>query len=213
MGLLSAGRVGRPHGLDGSFHVTRPRAALLALGGSVRVGGAVREIVRCAGTPDRPILRLDGIDGRPGAESVRGEELLVDRADAPELPAGEYWAEDLEGCAVVTPDGRELGHVQQMRALPSCEVLEVGELLIPMVADAVLEISLAQRRIVVDPAFLGVTAEAGAGTAEAGAGTAVESGQGAEPGPGPRAEPGPEPEAERQAGRDGPGVGPDARRR
>src|SRR5919112_4520939 len=156
MGLLSAGRIGRPHGLDGSFHVTRPRAALLALGGSVRVGDVVRKIVRCAGTPDHPVLRLDGIDDRPSAEALRGEELLVDRADAPELPAGEYWAEDLEGCAVVTPDGRELGHVEQLRALPSCEALEVGELLVPMVADAVLEISLGQRRIVIDPEFLGV---------------------------------------------------------
>jgi hypothetical protein len=35
-------------------------------------------------------------------------------------------------------------------------VLEVGELLVPMVADAVLEVSLEQRRIVVDPGFLGV---------------------------------------------------------
>jgi 16S rRNA processing protein RimM len=159
MGLLSAGRVGRPHGLDGSFVVTRPRAALLALGGSVRVGPAVREIVRLAGMPEHPILRLDGVDDRAGAEVLRGEELLVDRGDAPPLPAGEYWAEDLEGCAVVTPDGRELGTVTQLRALPSCEVLEVGELLVPMVADAVLEISLEQRRIVVDPAFLGLTGE------------------------------------------------------
>jgi 16S rRNA processing protein RimM len=159
MGHLSAGRVGRPHGLDGSFHVTRPRAALLALGASVRVGPEVREIVRRAGTPDRPILRLDGIDDRAAVEAVRGEELLVARADAPPLPDGEYWAEDLAGCAVVTPDGRELGRVQQLRALPSCEVLEVGELLVPMVADAVLEISLEQRRIVVDPAFLGVEPE------------------------------------------------------
>jgi 16S rRNA processing protein RimM len=200
MDLLSAGRVGRPHGLDGSFHVTRPRAPLLALGGSVRVGGEVREIVRRAGTPERPILRLDGIDDRPGAESVRGEELLVDRADAPELPAGEYWAEDLEGCAVVTPDGRELGRVQHLRALPSCEVLEVGELLVPMVSDAVLEILVAQRRIVVDPAFLGVTPGAGAGPAAA-----------PEAGAAPESEP--DPDAEPQPGREGPGGGPDTRRR
>jgi 16S rRNA processing protein RimM len=200
MDLLSAGRVGRPHGLDGSFHVTRPRAPLLALGGSVRVGGEVREIVRRAGTPERPILRLDGIDDRPGAESVRGEELLVHRADAPELPAGEYWAEDLEGCAVVTPDGRELGRVQHLRALPSCEVLEVGELLVPMVSDAVLEILVAQRRIVVDPAFLGVTPGAGAGPAAA-----------PEAGAAPESEP--DPDAEPQPGREGPGGGPDIRRR
>jgi ribosomal 30S subunit maturation factor RimM len=43
-----------------------------------------------------------------------------------------------------------------MRALPSCEVLEVGDLLVPMVADAVLAVSLQERRIVVDAQFLGV---------------------------------------------------------
>ena len=156
MPLLNAGRVGRPHGLDGSFHVTRPRSVLLRLGGAVRIGAAVHEIVRRAGTDERPILRLRGVDERAGAEALRGEELLVAREDAPPLAPGEYWAEDLEGCAVVTPAGRELGIVQRMRPLPSCEVLEVGELLVPMVGDGVLEIDVAARRIVVDPAFLGV---------------------------------------------------------
>ena len=154
--LLIAGRVGRPHGLDGSFHVTRPRGVLLRLGGTVRVGEAVFEVVRRAGTEDRPILRLHGLDDRAGIEALRGEELRVERAAAPPLPEGEYWPEDLEGCTVLTPDGRELGVVATMRALPSCEVLEVGDLLVPMVGDAVVEIDVAKRRIVVDPGFLGV---------------------------------------------------------
>ncbi|MGH3100809.1 MAG: ribosome maturation factor RimM, partial [Thermoleophilia bacterium] len=80
---MPAGRVGRPHGLDGSFHVTRPRPALLALGVTLRIGDAAREIVRRAGTDDHPILRLHGIDDRAAAEAVRGEDLLVDRADVP----------------------------------------------------------------------------------------------------------------------------------
>jgi 16S rRNA processing protein RimM len=154
--MLNAGRVGRPHGLDGSFHVTRPRGLLLTLGGSVRVGEDVREIVRRAGTEDRPILRLRGIDDRAGAEALREADLLVERAAAPPLPEGEYWPEDLEGCAVLTPDGRELGVVAAMRALPSCEVLEVGDLLVPLVGDAVVSIDVDARRIVVDPEFLGV---------------------------------------------------------
>jgi 16S rRNA processing protein RimM len=153
---LTAGRVGRPHGLDGSFHVTRPRPTLLSLGGTVRVGGVTHEIARRAGTDERPILRLTGVEQRAGAEALRGEELLVARADAPALEAGEYWAEDLEGCAVVTPDGRELGHVQRLGALPSCEVLEVGHLLVPMIGDAVLSVDTAARRIVVDARFLGL---------------------------------------------------------
>jgi 16S rRNA processing protein RimM len=156
MSTLNAGRIGRPHGLDGSFHVTRPRGVLLTLGGSVRIGDDVHEIVRRAGTEDRPILRLRGIDDRAGAEALREADLLVERADAPPLPAGEYWPEDLEGCAVLTPAGRELGVVAAMRALPSCEVLEVGDLLVPMVGDAVVSIDIDARRIVVDPEFLGV---------------------------------------------------------
>jgi 16S rRNA processing protein RimM len=156
MDLLSAGRVGRPHGLDGSFHVTRPRPLLLVLGGMLRIGGLEREIVRRAGTEDRPILRLDGVSDRGAAERLRGEELLVARSAAPPLPPGEYWAEDLQGCCVVTSDGRTLGIVQRLRALPSCEVLEVNELLVPMVGDAVLRIDIAAQRIVVDAEFLGV---------------------------------------------------------
>jgi 16S rRNA processing protein RimM len=154
--VLNAGRVGRPHGLDGSFHVTRPRAALLTLGGDVRIGERWREIVRRSGTDDRPILRLHGVDARAGAEALRGEELFVLRTAAPALEPGEYWAEDLRGCHVVTGEGRELGVVEGLRALPSCEVLEVGELLVPMVGDAVRVVDIAARRIVVDADFLGV---------------------------------------------------------
>lgn len=154
--VLVAGRVGRPHGLDGSFHVTRPRPTLLALGGTVLIGESEREIVRRAGTDERPILRLHGVTDRARLEALRGKDLLVARSAAPQLPSGEYWAEDLCGCRVVTPAGRELGLVSDLLGLPSCEVLQVGDLLVPMVGDAVLEVDVAARRIVVDAAFLGV---------------------------------------------------------
>jgi len=156
--FLSAGRVGRPHGLDGSFHVTRPRPVLLGVGTTVHVGGAASVVERCAGTDDRPILRLEGTTTREAVLALRGADLLVSRSDAPALPEGEYWAEDLSGCAVV--DGtRPVGSVVRMLPLPSCEVLEVrredgGELLVPMVRDAVRSIDVAARRIDVDVSFL-----------------------------------------------------------
>jgi 16S rRNA processing protein RimM len=156
---LAAGRVGRPHGLDGSFHVTRPRAALLAMGTSVRVAGAEAEIVRRAGTDERPILRLAGHDDREAAEALRGEELLVHRSAAPPLGDDEWYAEDLEGCAVVDA-GAAVGRVRRMLALPSCEVLEVDrdgadDLLVPLVRDAVRWVDVAAGVIDVDLAFLG----------------------------------------------------------
>lgn len=156
---LLAARVGRPHGLDGSFHVKDPRFDLLAEGGTVSVNGRSRAIVRRAGTPARPILRLEDCRSREDVEALRGAELFVGRDVAPELGAGEFYAEELEGCAV--HDGeRRVGIVRALLALPSCEVLEVaredgGDLLVPLVSDAVREVDAAARRIEVDLAFLG----------------------------------------------------------
>ncbi|MDQ3849323.1 MAG: ribosome maturation factor RimM [Actinomycetota bacterium] len=155
-GFLHAGRVGRPHGLDGSFHVVGGTPSLLTLGTQVRLAQTTRTIVRRAGTDDRPILRLRGVDDRAGAEELRGADLLVARARAPELAEGEYWAEDLEGCDVVTAQGDALGRVERLRPLPSCEALEVGDLLVPLVGGAIVAIRLEERRIVVDGGFLGL---------------------------------------------------------
>lgn len=157
------GRVGRPHGLDGSFYVTRPMAALLSLGRDVTVRGQGHAIERRAGTDERPIVRLSGCEGREAAEDLRGEELLVARAEAPKLGEGEWWAHELEGCAVVDGD-RELGVVAELRALPSCEVLVVeraegGELLVPLVRDAVRAVDVDGRRVDVDLGFLEGTGE------------------------------------------------------
>jgi 16S rRNA processing protein RimM len=157
---LSAGVVGSPHGLDGSVHVIRPRAELLILGGAVVVQGVQREIVRRAGTDVRPIIRLAGYDDRTAAEALRGAELMVGRVNAPPLGDDEWWAEDLEGCAV--RDGaRAVGTVSRLLALPSCEALEVSctqdgrELLVPLVIDAVRSVDIGARLIDIDLKFLG----------------------------------------------------------
>jgi 16S rRNA processing protein RimM len=155
-GVLHAGRVGRPHGLDGSFVVTRPRPALLAAGARVMLGDREREVVRRAGTDEHVILRVTGVDDRRAAQALRGTDLLVDRAAAPALEEGEFWAEDLEGLRVMD-GGRDLGRVRRMLELPSCEVLELdSELLVPLVRDAVRRVDVAGGVVEVDTAFLGV---------------------------------------------------------
>jgi 16S rRNA processing protein RimM len=156
---LTAGRVGRAHGLDGSFYVTGPVSRLLTLGAGVEVAGRSSEIVRRSGTEQRPIVRLDGIEDRAGAEAVRGQTLTVHSAQAPQLGEGEWWAHELEGCEV-RADGRLLGTVSRLIELPSCETLEVRSagqgtpLLVPMVRDAIREIDASRRLIEVDADFL-----------------------------------------------------------
>jgi len=158
---LHAGSVGRPHGLDGSFYVHGPAPQLLLAGVHLNVAGASRQVVRRAGTAQRPILRLEGCENREAAQALHGCELLAPRAEAPKLDADEFWVDDLVGCRV--RDGeRMLGSVRRVLALPSCEVLEVercggaGELLVPLVGDAVGEVDVQRREIEIHLRFLDV---------------------------------------------------------
>ena len=141
---VTGGRVGRAHGRDGSFYVEEAQAEF-AEGSRVSVGGAEHEVVRRAGTDDRPLIRLAGIDD---AAPLRGELLLVED----ELEDGEYMVADLVGCEVPG-----LGRVERVLDAPSCPLLEVGDarLLVPLIGDAVKHVDLERRIIEVDRDFLG----------------------------------------------------------
>jgi 16S rRNA processing protein RimM len=164
---MQAGRVGRPHGLDGSFYVTQPRPRLLTLGSSVTVGAHTLAIIRRAGTDEHPIVGLEGVHDREAAGELRGLALTVPARAAPALAEGEWWAHELEGCQVL--DGSRLvGTVSRLVELPSCEALEVqcaggaGSLLVPMVKDAVRRIRAEERRIEIDLDFVADTLPASA---------------------------------------------------
>ena len=143
MTLVTAGRVGKPHGLDGSFYVDTPRHPLPEGTAVVLVGNA-HAIARRGGTDERPLIRLDGVaDPRP----LRGELLLVED----ELAEGEWLASDLVGCTV---PGR--GLVVQIVDGPSCSVLELEDgTLIPFISDAIERVDTDAREIRVNDEFLG----------------------------------------------------------
>ena len=152
--LVSVGRVGKAHGLDGSFYVVRP-SHLLPLGMTLTVGGRTASIERRAGTDQRPLIRLSGISDRESVAAIVGEALMADLADAP-LESDEWLSADLIGCEVPG-----VGKVTRVIEGPSCVVLEVGTdgVLIPFISDAVKEIDVEARRIEVDRVFLGLDSE------------------------------------------------------
>jgi 16S rRNA processing protein RimM len=141
---VTAGRVGRAHGHDGSFYVDAAGFDF-AEGSHVRVAGSEHEVVRRAGTDDRPLIRLAGIDD---ANALRGEILLVEE----ELEENEYVVSDLVGCEIPG-----LGRVERVLDAPSCPLLEVGEdgHLVPLIGDAVKHVDLERKIIEVDRDFLG----------------------------------------------------------
>jgi 16S rRNA processing protein RimM len=123
--LVTAGRVGKPHGLDGSFYVDGASHPL-PVGTVLTVADRPHEVERRAGTDERPLIRLEGLED---PRDLRGELMLVEA----ELAEDEWLAADLLGCSVP-------GHGRVVRLLdgPSCSVLELEDgMLVPFISDAI----------------------------------------------------------------------------
>jgi 16S rRNA processing protein RimM len=152
--LIIVGRVGRPHGLDGSFVVERPSEdpQRFAKGARLVVEGEPAEVVsskRVGG--GRVAIRLD----RP---VERGVELAVPRAELPKLGDDEYYVFELVGLEVVEEDGPVLGRVQDVQPYPANDILELDTgLALPLVEECVRQVDVPGGRIVVASGFAGDT--------------------------------------------------------
>jgi 16S rRNA processing protein RimM len=118
------------------------------------------------GHESAPIVAIDGVDDRSGAEQFRGALVCIARELLPEPAEDEYFLADLVGCAVHDhASGDRLGVVAKAETLPANEVLTIrldagGTFLAPLVGDATPVVDVDARRIEVDSAFLGLGADA-----------------------------------------------------
>ncbi|KAA0012187.1 ribosome maturation factor RimM [Billgrantia pellis] len=115
------------------------------------------------------VALLEGIDSREAAERIAGAEILLPKAELPELADDEFYWHQLEGLTVVTRDGVVLGRVGYLFETGANDVLVVRgdpqgeppaiddrERLLPFLPDEVIvEVDLASGTMTVDwdPAF------------------------------------------------------------
>ena len=97
------------------------------------------------------LLKLEGVEDRTAAESLRGKELLVRRADA-RLPEGEYFDAELIGLDVYNGEtGECVGELTRVERYPAGKVYTVRgvrEFLVPAVKDAfILGVDLENNRM------------------------------------------------------------------
>jgi 16S rRNA processing protein RimM len=148
--LVPIGKVGRPHGVDGSFFVEGPsdRADAFARGAKVWVDGEEAEIVGFRrGSGGRPVIRLD-------RRVARGSSLAVPRASLPELETDAYYHFQLVGLVVEEEGGRVLGRVRDVVDYPANDVLELDSgLSLPLVEACVRQVDVEGGRIVVSTGF------------------------------------------------------------
>jgi 16S rRNA processing protein RimM len=145
--LVQVGRVGRAHGLDGSFVVENAsqNEQLFAVGATLIADGEPVTVAGRKRSGGRLVVRLD-------RNLPRGTELAVPRSELPE-PDG-YYVFQLIGLEVVEEGGRRLGSIQDVAPGVANDVLTLDSgLALPMHEECVREIDLEAGRVVVAPGF------------------------------------------------------------
>jgi 16S rRNA processing protein RimM len=149
--FVVVGRVGKSHGLDGSFVVENASEAdaRWRVGAELIVDNDPAKIVGARRARGRPVIRLDRHVPRGAALHVRRESL--------EPPGeGEFYVFQLVGLRVEEQGGRALGNVSDVSPGVANDVLELDSgLSLPMVEDCILEVDLEAGYILVAPGFAG----------------------------------------------------------
>ena len=107
--FVTVGRVGKPHGLDGSFFVERASddPERFAVGAVLHVDGEPVRVEASKRSGGRQVIRLD-------RAVPRGSELAIPREALPPTGEGEYYVFQLVGLEVEEEGGRVLGRVAQV---------------------------------------------------------------------------------------------------
>jgi len=96
------------------------------------------------------IARFKGVTDRLEAEELYGCNLLVAEQSLPSLPDGEFYVDQLLGCAVVTHAGRPLGDLADILNAPAHDVYVTSTgAMIPAVSAHVMSVNVETRTIVV----------------------------------------------------------------
>ncbi len=160
---MAIGEVLRPYGLRGEVKVRpltdRPRERFQKLDTCIlwdadRDGREPCRIASSRFDGETVFLRMDGVDSPEAARRLSGRLLAVPREDALPPAEGSFYPWQLEGAVVETRDGRRVGRFVGVE--PGAQELWLVDdgtrrRLIPAVADIVVEVSVADRRIVIDP--------------------------------------------------------------
>ena len=147
---VTVGRITKPHGVRGEVAVqNRSDNPARWVPGAVVFDEAGRAFTVHAVRPhgDRLLVTFEEIPDRTAAEAVAGTTLVVPESWLPTLPAGQWWAHQVEGFDVVTERGRSLGQIEEVLPYPAQDlwriVDEAGvETLLPAVDAFVVSVDL-----------------------------------------------------------------------
>jgi 16S rRNA processing protein RimM len=148
--LVAVGRVGKSHGLDGSFVVegASDTPERFDVGVELFLDGEPAKIVASKQARGRPVIRLD-------RRASRGATLQVSRDSLEPTDEGQYYVFELVGLRVEEEGARALGTVTDVVPGVANDVLELDSgLALPLVEACVREVDVPGGRIVIAPGFV-----------------------------------------------------------
>lgn len=161
--LVAIGEVLRPFGLRGEVKVRpltdRPHERFAQLDRCLlwepdRDRREECRIASCRFDGETAFIRVEGVDSPEAARRFQGRLLAVPRDEVLPLAEGQFYPWQLEGAVVETRDGRPVGRFVRVESgAQDLWVVDDGsrQRLIPAVPSIVVEVSVADRRIVIDP--------------------------------------------------------------
>jgi len=162
--LVAVGEVLRPWGLQGEVRVRpltdRPKERFTNLHECVlwEPRPDRREpcrIASCRFEGESLLVRMEGVTSPEDARRFTGRLLAVAQEDVLPAPEGHFYPWEMAGAVVETRDGRRVGEFVRVggsEGQPLWVVAEGGrEHLVPAVPEIVVDVNVAERRIVIDP--------------------------------------------------------------
>jgi 16S rRNA processing protein RimM len=102
----------------------------------------------------RQVLKFASVDSISDAEKLVGSWIKIEAEEAVTLPEGTYWDHDLVGCSLRNRSGQRLGVVTDILRIAGNNQLivcsENGEFMVPVAAAICLEVSIANKEILVE---------------------------------------------------------------
>jgi 16S rRNA processing protein RimM len=157
------GEIVKPHGLNGAVKVksfadspesfTRPARLLL-----ISADGKRSEVTVSNASPmgGSVTLKIEGVHTREQAEELVGSRVVVSREELPDADEDEFYWHDLLGMEVYDSAGAYYGIIKSIFPTGANDVFVVEgtegeEILIPGTFDAVIEINVPERKMVIEP--------------------------------------------------------------
>jgi 16S rRNA processing protein RimM len=158
--LIAVGRIARPVGVRGEVKVNLLTDDPHRLDGEGEVFIGTQEVDAERFSIERIrmmngswVAAFAGVETRDAAEQLRDRYVFVPERDAPKAKTGAYRVDDIIGCTVVTTEGRSVGTVGDVLALPANDVWIVRqgdrEYMVPAVRAIIRVVDVPGKRIVV----------------------------------------------------------------